>query len=174
MQELTIRYTTDGGHGKMLLNLENCFPCSKSWLKKVLQVVDMDPRSDELRAELVIYLNERLDEVADEAAAVEKKKQLAEMAVFYKEEAQKTEKKILAIAAQEHTCDSFLRKSVRDKEARKAYKAQLAEIRKLLRHEKEQQRFEIQKSRDAENALAKMIRDEKKLREDLEVLGAGR
>lgn len=174
MQELIIRYTTDGGHGKMLLNLENCFPCSKGWLRKVLQVVDMDPRSEELRADLVIYLNERLDEVADEDTALQKKKQLAEAVVFYREEAQKTEKKILALVIQERTCLQFVQANARNKEARKAYKAQLAEIRKLIRHEKEQQRFELQKSRDAENELAKMGRDEKKLREDLEVLGAGR
>ena len=65
MQELTIQYKTNGGHGTMRLNLDNCFPCSLAWLRKLLKVVDMSEKSEELRADLVIYLNERLDEVAD-------------------------------------------------------------------------------------------------------------
>ena len=69
MQEMTIQYKTNGGHGTMRRNLDNCFPCSLAWLRKLLKVVDMSEKSEEPRADLVIYLNERLDEVADDKGA---------------------------------------------------------------------------------------------------------
>lgn len=77
--QMIIKYSTNGGHGKMLLNMENCFPCSKAWMKKVLKVVDMDPRSEELRTDLQSYLTTRLDNTDDEK---NKKKLLGDLEVL--------------------------------------------------------------------------------------------
>lgn len=67
MSELVINYKTDGGHGTMRLILDNCLPCEPSWLKKVLRVVHMADNSEELEAELLLYLNELFDNLEDPA-----------------------------------------------------------------------------------------------------------
>ena len=171
MQEMTIQYKTNGGHGTMRLNLDNCFPCSLAWLRKLLKVVDMSEKSEELRADLVIYLNERLDEVADDKSAIEKKRELANRAVDYKTKAREHEEQIEKLLRQEETCKKLVSINARDKEKRVICKAELADLRKKIKEERSHMRTYQSQARAAEQSFAKMVQDEKKLREDLELLG---
>lgn len=155
----------------MRLNLDNCFPCSLAWLRKLLKVVDMSEKSEELRADLVIYLNERLDEVADDKIAIERKRELANRAVDYKTKAKEHEEQIMKLQRQEETCKALVTENARNRDARRACKAQLAEIRKKIKDERGHMRTYQSQARSAELSFAKMVQDEKKLREDLELLG---
>jgi hypothetical protein len=156
----------------MRLNLDNCFPCSLAWLRKLLKVVDMSEKSEELRADLVIYLNERLDEVADDKSAIEKKKrELANRAVDYKTKAKEHEEQIEKLLRQEETCKKLVSINARDKEKRVICKAELADLRKKIKEERSHMRTYQSQARAAEQSFAKMVQDEKKLREDLELLG---
>lgn len=155
----------------MRLNLDNCFPCSLAWLRKLLKVVDMSDKSEELRADLVIYLNERLDEVADDKSAIEKKRELANRTVDYKSKAKEHEERVKSLQIQEDTCKKLVQENGHNRDARRACKAQLAEIRKMIKEEKSHMRTYQSQARAAELSFAKMVQDEKKLREDLELLG---
>jgi hypothetical protein len=155
----------------MRLNLDNCFPCSLAWLRKLLKVVDMSEKSEELRADLVIYLNERLDEVADDKSAIEKKRELANRAVDYKTKAKEHEEQIEKLLRQEETCKKLVSINARDKEKRVICKAELADLRKKIKEERSHMRTYQSQARAAEQSFAKMVQDEKKLREDLELLG---
>ena len=155
----------------MRLNLDNCFPCSLAWLRKLLKVVDMSDQREELRADLVIYLNERLDEVADDKMAIEKKRELANRAVDYKAKAKEHEEQIKKLQREEETCQKLVQINCRDKTKRRICKAELADLRKKIKEEKSHMRTYQSQARSAELSFAKMVQDEKKLRDDLELLG---
>ena len=68
----------------MRLNMANCFPCSVTWLRKLLKkAIDVSDDPQLYRAELVLYMNDLLAEVTDpeKKASIlkEKREELATM-----------------------------------------------------------------------------------------------
>nr|DAT04627.1 MAG TPA: hypothetical protein [Caudoviricetes sp.] len=65
MEVLEIRGTRDAMF-TMRLNMANCFPCSVTWLRKLLKkAIDVSDDPQLYRAELVLYMNDLLAEVTD-------------------------------------------------------------------------------------------------------------
>lgn len=80
---LEIRGTRDAMF-TMRLNMANCFPCSVTWLRKLLKkAIDVSDDPQLYRAELVLYMNDLLAEVTDpeKKASIlkEKREELATM-----------------------------------------------------------------------------------------------
>ena len=75
MDELHVEWNE--GKGKMLVNLNGFFPCSKDKFKRLLKVIALDWRHEkELKENLKNYFQERIPKLPLEAAA--KKKEAAE------------------------------------------------------------------------------------------------
>lgn len=84
MEVLEIRGTRDAMF-TMRLNMANCFPCSVTWLRKLLKkAIDVSDDPQLYRAELVLYMNDLLAEVTDP----EKKASILQEFRDYKEAAE--------------------------------------------------------------------------------------
>lgn len=170
--ELMVHYRTERGHGEMELDLDKCLPCNKGWMKKLLRVVDLDPNSDRLREYIDDYLSRRLNDLQIEDK--ERSPKYYEDRYEYKQKAAEHERAIHALEAQEKTCKTWVQLSTRNKAQRTAYKAQLAEIRKQLKAEKEKRQLALNVVKCSEQAITWLYKDIKMIQEDLDVLRAGR
>ena len=88
----------------------------------------------------------------------------------YKTKAREHEEQIEKLLRQEETCKKLVSINARNKEKRVICKAELADLRKKIKEERSNMRTYQSQARAAEKSFAKMVQDEKKLREDLELL----
>lgn len=144
MEVLEIRGTRDARF-TMRLNMKVCFPCSVTWLRKLLKkAIDVSDDPQLYRAELVLYMNDLLDEVTDP----EKRASILQEFRDYKEAADHRQPGIDALAEE-------------------------IEKREELATMKKTQRFEYGRNYAAIKALKNMEKDKKNLLECLVVLGQG-
>lgn len=166
MQTMTI--TWNNGRGAMRLNVDRCFPCSVSWLRKLLRMtIDRSDHPEEYRADLVIYLNELQDVIDNEA---EKKKAQEEILLAgYAAGTAKGE--IDRLAAQEKALGEYVKMFVRRNDKENAYRKLWEDTRAQLKDAKQRYRIEIARERAAKRRIEKMERDGKNIRECLTLLG---
>ena len=161
---LTINYLTDGGHGTMNVDLRQALPCTASWLRKLLKVVRMSDKAEELEADLLIYMNELLDELPD-PEDLKARQRSAEYAAGL----QKTE--VDKLKAHEKAQAGYVKLHVQRGDKQNKYRVMLDETREKLKTEKERLTKMEDKARDFKHKLEERERDEKRLRECLILMG---
>lgn len=167
MRELLLNYTTNSGRGTMRLNLREFFPCSKAVLKKVLKVVDMSEDPELSRADLVLYLNERLDEAANKRD----REVLAKRVVDYRDKAKALDPEIEKLEKQKAAYEELIRVNTRNKEERVKCKNLKAEINKKIKAKKEEARHYANMASSSERMFNQLLADEKKFKTLLAELG---
>lgn len=166
MQIMTI--TWNNGRGRLLLNMDSSFPCSASWLRKLLRTtIDRSDHPREYRADLVIYLNELQDAINDEA----EKKRAQEEILLSDRAAEQAEEKIRVLSEQEKSLGDYVKKFVRKNDKENVYRKRWNQTRENLKGAKRWHQIEVDRRRSAEHRIEKMERDGKKIRECLALLG---
>lgn len=167
MRELTLNYRTGSGKGQMTLNLREFFPCTKAVLKKILKVVDMTDEPELHKADLILYLNERMDEAANE----KDRRVLANRVVDYREKAKGLDEKIEKLEKQKAAYDELIRVNTRNKEERVKCKNLRAEVNKKLKEVKDEQRHYINIAASSEKMFNELIASEEKFKALLAEMG---
>ena len=163
-QVLTIEYMTEGGRGTMNIRLDQALPCTAAWLKKLLKVVRLSDRQEELEAELLIYLNELFDALPD-PEDIKARQRSAELSAGL----QRSE--VIKIKAQEKAQADYVKLHVKRGDKNNTYRKQLDETREKLKTEKDRLYRMEDKVRVFKHALEDRERDEKRIRECLALLG---
>lgn len=169
MEVLEIRGTRDAMF-TMRLNMANCFPCSVTWLRKLLKkAIDVSDDPQLYRAELVLYMNDLLAEVTDP----EKKASILQEFRDYKEAADHRQPGIDALAEEIEKRKAWINHNLGKKQPKHEARKILKEKREELATMKKIQRSEYGQSYAAIKALKNMEKDKKNLLECLVVLGQG-
>lgn len=169
MEVLEIRGTRDAMF-TMRLNMANCFPCSVTWLRKLLKkAIDVSDDPQLYRAELVLYMNDLLAEVTDP----EKKASILQEFRDYKEAADHRQPGIDALAEEIEKRKAWINHNLGKKQPKHEARKILKEKRDELATMKKIQRSEYGRSYAAIKALKNMEKDKKNLLECLVVLGQG-
>lgn len=164
MSELVINYKTDGGHGTMRLILDNCLPCEPSWLKKVLRVVHMADNSEELEAELLLYLNKLFDNLEDPAEYEAKRRN-------YEHSAGLCKSQVDILTGQEKAQAQYVKLHVKRGDKENTYRKQLEKTREELKSAREHFRSFSAKASACKRTLEDRARSERRIRECLKLLG---
>lgn len=168
MQTMTITWNNSRHRGQMRLNMDTCFPCSASWLRKLLRTtVDRSDHPGEYRAELVIYLNELQDDAYSktEREKVEEEIRQAGYAI------ERAEKYVGVLTEREKLLREYVSAFVCKTDRDNTYLGYLKEAREQLKEAKSAYRSEVAKGRAAKCRLKKMDAGAKNIRECLAVLG---
>ena len=169
MEVLEIRGTRNAMF-TMRLNMANCFPCSVTWLRKLLKkAIDVSDDPQLYRAELVLYMNDLLAEVTDP----EKKASILQEFRDYKEAADHRQPGIDALAEEIEKRKAWINHNLGKKQPKHEARKILKEKREELATMKKIQRSEYGRSYAAIKALKNMEKDKKNLLECLVVLGQG-
>lgn len=168
MEQMTIKWTNNGHQGQMCLNMRTCFPCSASWLRKLLRTtVDRCDNPEAIRAELVIYLNELYDEAASASRRVELLGKITACSIA----SGLAKAEIDRLTSMEKAQSSYVKSFVKRSDKENVYRKQLESTRDQIKEQKKAYRSEIAKASAARRAIDKMDRDEKNIRECLALLG---
>lgn len=169
MEVLEIRGTRDARF-TMRLNMKVCFPCSVTWLRKLLKkAIDVSDNPQLYRAELVLYMNDLLDEVTDP----EKKASILQEFRDYKEAADHRQQGIDALAEEIEKRKLWIDRNLGKKQPKHEARRILKEKREELATMKKDQRAEYGQNYAAIKALKNMEKDKKNLLGCLVVLGQG-
>lgn len=164
----TMIITWNNGRGEMRLNMDNCFPCSVSWLRKLLRTtIDRSDHPEEYRADLVIYLNELQEETGSEA-----EKEKAQEEIMQARASAGTEKtEVDRLTAVERSLADYVKKFVRRNDKENTYRKHWESTRARLKDAKQRYRSELTRERTAKRRIEKMEKDGKNIRKCLALLG---